>query len=82
MNYILTEHASKKIKKRKISLNLIEEVIQNPQQILYQDDLLIYQSIVVFNNKEYLLKIYVNQNVGPNKIVTVYMTSKIKKYMV
>ena len=82
MKFIFTEHASKKIFKRKIPMNLIEEVYYNPHQILKNDDLSVYQSIVNYNNKEYLLRVFVNTNVEPNKIVTVYMTNKINRYMV
>ena len=82
MNFILTEHALIKIKKRKIPLSLIEDVYQNPLQVINQDNLSIFQSIVILNDKEYLLRIFVNTNIEPNKIVTVYLTNKITKYMV
>ncbi len=82
MKYILTEHALTKIEKRKIPLHLIEHVYKNPQQIIREEDLSVFQSIIELNLKEYLLRVFVNTDVEPNKIVTVYMTKNINKYMV
>ncbi len=39
-----------------------------------------YQSKVDINDKPYLVRVMVNENVTPAKIVTVYRTSKINRY--
>lgn len=80
MEYILSQHAKEKVFKRKIPLELIESVLEMPEQILVQDGKKILQSLVQLNNKEYLLRIFVNVNREPNVIITVYMTDKISKY--
>jgi hypothetical protein len=39
-----------------------------------------YQSIVEFDAKPYLLRLFVNATVDPAVVATLYRTSKIKKY--
>lgn len=80
MKYILSAHAKEKIEKRKIPLELIDDVLFNPEQIIEMDDITIYQSILIIDSKEYLLRVFVNREIIPNLIVTVYLTNKISKY--
>jgi hypothetical protein len=81
MQYILTKHASLQIKRRKIPKAKVDDVINNPGQIVEDADFYIYQSIIEENqNNKYLLRIFVKRNEKPLKIITAYKTSKIKKY--
>ena len=80
MNYFLSNHAKEKIKIRKIPINLIEEVLNYPQQTIEQDDLTIFQSIIKIKDIEYLLRIFVNTDKIPDLIVIVYLTNNISKY--
>ncbi len=80
MNYVLSNHAAEKIKRRKIPIDFIDSVLNDPQQILENDGFLTYQSKIEKDNKEYLLRIFVNPYVNPNLIITVYLTNKISKY--
>lgn len=82
MEHRFSSHALEEIKKRQIPIELVEKILQNPQQILEQDEQIqIYQSKFTFNtNKTYLLRIFINIQVEPKVIVTVYRTSKISKY--
>ncbi len=80
MNYVLSNHAKEKILKRSISIELIEEVLQSPNQVLLEDGIKIYQSIIFQNDSKYLLRVFVNDNKIPNTIITVYLTNKISKY--
>lgn len=82
MEYRFSSHALEEITKRQIPIELVEETLQNPQQILEQDEQIqIYQSKFTFNtNKTYLLRIFINIQVDPKVIVTIYRTSKISKY--
>lgn len=81
MNFILSHHAEEKIIQRQISLKTLQEILNNPEQILEEDGLKVYQgTFVAINNKTYLLRIYINDLVEPQKIVTLYVTSKVKKY--
>ena len=81
MNFILSHHAEEKIIQRQISLKILQEILNNPQQVLEEDGLKVYQgTFVAINSKIYLLRIYINDLVEPQKIVTVYVTSKLRKY--
>lgn len=81
MNFILSHHAEEKIIQRQISLKILQEILNNPQQVLEEDGLKVYQgTFVAINSKTYLLRIYVNDLVEPQKIVTVYVTSNLRKY--
>jgi hypothetical protein len=82
MIFRLTNHALEEIQKRKIPIDLVEYVLQNPQQVLRQDkNIQIYQSqLDLGTGKIYLLRIFINETVEPAAIVTVYRTSQIKKY--
>jgi hypothetical protein len=80
MKYILSEHAKSKIIKRKLDVEMIEQVLQDPGQIIEEDDLTVYQSIFKIDQKNYLCRVFVNIKKQPNLIITAYITSKIDKY--
>jgi hypothetical protein len=82
MDYILSNHAIEKIRKRNISIDLIDKVFQNPQQIIKESEMSIFQSILIVDNKEYLLRLFVNIKKIPSVLVTVYITSNISKYWI
>jgi len=60
VNFILSHHAEEKIIQRQISLKILQDILNNPEQIL--------------------VRIYINDLVEPQKIVTLYVTSKLRKY--
>jgi len=82
VNFKISKHAKDEIKRRRIPISLVESVLKNPQQIVEEyGNNKAYQSKVDFEeNKSYLLRVIVNENVIPKKIITAYRTSKIKKY--
>lgn len=82
MSFKFSRHVEDEIKRRKISANFVESVLQNPQQIVEEyGNKKAYQSKVDFGEgKVYLLRVIVADNVDPAIVVTVYRTSKVKKY--
>ena len=82
MNYRLSDHAIKQIGDREIPIALLEQVIDLPEQIIEQSDgSKVYQSKVMgVNNKTYLLRVFINDSVIPMVVISVYLTSKVKKY--
>jgi len=82
MNYRLSDHAIKQIGDREIPIALLEQVIDLPEQIIEQSDgSKVYQSKVMgINNKTYLLRVFINDSVIPMVVISVYLTSKVKKY--
>ncbi len=82
MNFELSTHVYERLQERNIPVQVLELVLKAPEQMLTQEDgTKVYQSKVVLNNKEtYLLRAFVNDNVEPVRVKTVYITSKIEKY--
>jgi hypothetical protein len=67
--------------RRRIPLAVVESVLANPQQkVPEHGDVICYQSKIDINQKEYLVRVIVNERLTPAKAVTVYRTSKIRKY--
>ncbi|MEX2165309.1 MAG: DUF4258 domain-containing protein [Sulfuricaulis sp.] len=82
MKFRLSRHALEELGRRGIPRDLLEKVLQNPQQVLPErDGKKIYQSQVEFDGgKLFLLRAIVNDEAEPAVVVTVYRTSKIEKY--
>jgi hypothetical protein len=84
MNITYSLHAEEEIIARSIPKEIIEQIVQDPQQTMpdEQDETVeIYQSIIEFSNGlSYLVRIFVTQRESALHVVTVYRTSKISKY--
>ncbi len=81
MKYELSKHAVDQMKKRDISRNIVNEVFKNTDDIVKHDSCLtVYQKVIEEKENKYLYRIFVNICKRPALIVTVYKTSKIKKY--
>ena len=82
MNFRFSNHALEEMEKRKVPISFVETVLENPQQILQQDEeITIYQSQIDFGTgKLYLLRVFINTTLDPAIVVTVYRTSQIKKH--
>ncbi len=80
MDIIISDHATIEMERRQIPLSTIETILADPQQIIpSRPGRQIYQSIININDKSYLLRLIVDAGEPPT-LVTVYRTSKIKKY--
>jgi len=82
MNFRFSDHAEQELKNRQILMSVVLGVLTNPQQKVPEiPGIMCYQSLVEFDGgKTYLLRAMVNETVDPAVVVTVYRTSKIKKY--
>lgn len=76
--FVLSKHALDQIKLRGISEGLVWKVLENPDQIVNEDGKKVYQSVI--ENGRFLIRIFVNYKKTPKVVVTVYKTSKVKKY--
>ncbi len=63
---------------RGISKEVVKRALSNPDQTKTEDGKKVYQSII--ENGGSLIRIFVNYKKNPKIIITVYKTSKIKKY--
>jgi len=82
LKFKISQHASEEMQRRAIPLKLLETVLQNPQQVVYEyGGKKAYQSQVDFGERKiFLLRAIVDDKVEPAIVITVYRTSKISKY--
>lgn len=81
MTFVFSKHVLEELHERKIARELVERVLQSPQQKVPEvENVTCYQSRVDMNGKEYLLRVMVNETINPAKVVTAYRTSKVAKY--
>jgi hypothetical protein len=79
----ISKHAREQMKKRGISEEMVFEIVLYPDQLISEDsDKEIYQSVKYFekDKREFLVRVFVNIIKQPNLVITVYRTTKIKKY--
>jgi hypothetical protein len=80
-NFIFSKHSIEQMRNRNISMEIVLKILEDPKEIIFGNKQTIYQSIVPFDNgKEYLVRIIVNSLKNPKTVITVYRTSKLKKY--
>jgi hypothetical protein len=77
-DFKFSKHAIEQMKRRSISLEVIKNVLLNPEQVKIENDKKVYQSTM--ENGSSLIRIFVNHTKDPKVVITVYKTSKIKKY--
>lgn len=84
MNFIFSNHALQELQRRGLQRNMVESVLNNPQQILEEKEgRKAYQSQVDFGvGKIYLVRVIVADNIDPAVVITAYRTSKITKYWI
>jgi hypothetical protein len=83
MNFIFSKHAEEQMRRRNISRNIVVDTVLHPDQTLADTEspeITIFQSLIKENEQMFLLRVFVNAKQYPTVIVTLYKTSKIKKY--
>ena len=81
MSYELSRHVQEEMQRRGIPLAVVEAVLASPgQKVREHGNVVCYQSKVEINQKSYLVRVMMNEQATPQKVVTVYRTSKINKY--
>jgi len=83
MNYIFTEHLMLEMKRRGLTMEIVEFVLKLPEQRFeLRKGRHVFQSRIVMDDPErpYLIRVFVDVDRDPFEVVTVYRTSKIEKY--
>ena len=81
MNEIeFSKHALEQMVIREIPVDIAKAIINKPQQVIKESGKKVYQSIITFEEGEYLVRLVVNIEKVPNLVITAYKTSKIDKY--
>ncbi|MDL1911103.1 DUF4258 domain-containing protein [Chloroflexi bacterium CFX6] len=81
--YRLTSHALQEMERRNITEAEVAQVLANPEQSeMIRDGRSVYQARIEQGDppKEYLLRVFVDIDDTLPSVVTVYRTSKIRKY--
>jgi len=82
MRFKLSNHALEEMERRGIPREMLERVLDNPQQVVDErEGKKAYQSQIDFGGgKMYLLRAIVNDALDPAVVITVYRTRNIPKY--
>ena len=81
LKFSISKHAVEEMARRQISLEQVESLMNHPDQIVEaHGGLVCYQCLSTKNGKPGLLRAIINDASNPKNIVTIYRTTKIKKY--
>ena len=83
MNIEYSIHAEKQIKEREMGKEIIEEILQNPQQTVKgKKNREIAQSIIELGGFKFLFRVIFIEEKSAIKVLTAYKTTNIEKYWV
>jgi len=78
---VITDHAALQMRRRGIDLADVRAILHDPEQVLeVRPGRAVPQSRVMVDNRNPLVRVFVDVDESPGRIVTVYRTSKIDKY--
>ena len=82
MSFRLTAHAESEMARRRIPRHLLDKLMEEPQQVVPAfGHRRVYQSLLQFDDSNtYLLRAVIDDQTVPPTVVTVYRTSRIRKY--
>ena len=81
MRYRLSQHAREELGRRTISIALVEDVLNGPDQVVPERaGKKAYQSRKSVGGKMFLVRVIVDDTVDPAVVVTAYRTTKVQKY--
>ena len=81
MQFRLSAHALEEIVRRQLPVEVIHEVVTNPEQkVPEKDGRTAYQSRINFGGKVFLVRVIVADTDNPATVVTAYRTAQIAKY--
>ena len=80
-HWVLTPHAASEMARRQIDDDTLAQVLRSPgQRISVRRGRDVLQSLLGFNGKIYVVRVFVDIDRTPPEVVTVYRSSSIKKY--
>lgn len=81
--YVFTYHARFEMKRRNLSEQIVNKVIENPEQSWeVRQGRYVFQSRIAMESSGnvFLVRVFVDIDKQPPEVVTTYRTSKIEKY--
>lgn len=80
-DYIITDHATIELSRRRLSTEVIDSVLRNPdQRFEVRPHRVVLQSRVQESGSEYVVRVFVDIDRAPAEVVTAYRTRKVSKY--
>ena len=80
-DYVITDHATIELTRRRLSTEVIDSVLRNlEQRFEVRPHRVVLQSRVQESGSEYLVRVFVDIDRVPAEVVTSYRTSKVSKY--
>lgn len=81
LDWVLTPHAESELRRRGLAPSLIGEVLAAPERRRsFRPGREVVEARRVFEEKQYLVRVFVDVDRSPAEVVTAYRTSKIAKY--
>lgn len=81
-NAILSKHCLEQLTERKLSLEELAIVLKNPDEVLASGpERVILHRVVVMDGKTYLWRVVIDVLSQPPRVITAYITNKLKKYI-
>ncbi|MBK9027138.1 MAG: DUF4258 domain-containing protein [Propionivibrio sp.] len=79
MDYILTEHAEKRLRRRKIEIEWIEVALSQPARTEndFNDPTLVHALVAIAEKGFRVLRVIYNETVDPVTIVTAYFDDEV-----
>ena len=79
MDYLLTEHAAKRLKRRKIKIEWIETALTHPAKTEndLEDQTLVHALLEIPEKGFRVLRVIYNENANPVTIVTAYFDDEV-----
>ena len=78
---VFTLHAREQMQERQIAEEEVQVVLESPDAIVRETDRTVYQKIFVEGSKRYLLRVITTEEEGRVRVITLYRTTKIAKYL-
>lgn len=81
MKIVYSKHAFEQLKERNIEKKLVDQALIKPQQIIEgKKGRKIVQRKYMIKGKEFLMRVIFKENPEFVEVVTMYLTTRIKKY--
>ena len=80
--HTLSSHVLQEMARRGVLREVVEDILAQPEQVVAgRDNRTIYQSrLDKEEEKTYLVRVVVDEQIDPPVVITVYRTSKVQKY--
>jgi hypothetical protein len=81
LDFVLTPHVSRELRRRGLDEEVIRKILADPEQrIAVRPGREVVHSRFELEGRRYLMRVFVDVDRSPAEVVTAYRTSKVGKY--